>query len=130
MVTTLRRLFWLALLGGAGYAGWAVWSSRREPAVSTGSTTLPPADPVVEPVETTPPVVGAAEIGTKGATPADAPWVAPTDGVCPLTHPVKLNESSGIFHLPGGRFYERTKPERCYITPEAAEADGYRKSKS
>ena len=37
--------------------------------------------------------------------------------------------SSGIYHLPGGRFYDRTRPERCYVDPAAAEADGYRAAK-
>jgi micrococcal nuclease len=34
--------------------------------------------------------------------------------------------SSGIYHVPGGQFYERTTAERCYADPQAAEADGYR----
>ncbi len=38
--------------------------------------------------------------------------------------------SSGIFHVPGGRFYERTHADRWYATGEAAEADGYRQSKT
>ena len=55
---------------------------------------------------------------------------ANADGTAPTTHPVKAKESSGIFHTPGGRFYDRTKPDRCYPTAAAAEADGYRRSKS
>jgi hypothetical protein len=38
--------------------------------------------------------------------------------------------SSGIFHEPGGRFYDRTRADRCYPTAAAAEADGYRRSKT
>ena len=52
------------------------------------------------------------------------------DGVCPEGYPVKVNESSGIFHLPGGRFYARTIPDRCYTTSDAATADGYRQAKA
>jgi len=52
------------------------------------------------------------------------------DGSTPAGHPVKVKESSGIFHVPGGRFYDRTKPDRCYPTAAAAEADGYRRSKT
>jgi hypothetical protein len=52
------------------------------------------------------------------------------DGTAPATHPIKANEKSGIYHVPGGRFYGRTKPERCYATPSDAEADGYRQAKS
>jgi len=56
-------------------------------------------------------------------------WVEPIDGECPASHPVKAKESSGIYHLPGGAAYERTVPDRCYTTAEAAEADGFRAAK-
>ena len=56
-------------------------------------------------------------------------WVLPVDGACPDEHPIKANASSGIYHVPGGRSYARTKPERCYATPEDAEADGFRRAK-
>ena len=56
-------------------------------------------------------------------------WVAPVDGQCPPGYPVRANGSSGIFHVPGGRSYARTKPERCYATAEDAEADGFRRAK-
>jgi hypothetical protein len=52
------------------------------------------------------------------------------DGTVPPGHPIKAKDSSGIFHVPGGRFYDRTTPDRCYPTAAAAEADGYRQSKS
>ena len=52
------------------------------------------------------------------------------DGSAPPSHPIKAKESSRIFHVPGGRFYDRTKPDRCYATASDAEADGYRQSKS
>ena len=35
-----------------------------------------------------------------------------------------------IFHLPGGRGYERTTPVRCYADAAAAKADGYRQAKA
>lgn len=34
-----------------------------------------------------------------------------------------------IYHLPGQRFYERTKPERSFRTEEEAMAAGFRKAK-
>lgn len=65
------------------------------------------------------------------ASAADPPaWVAPVDGACPPGYPVKANERSGIYHVPGGRFYERTRPDRCYAEAAAAEADGYRRAKA
>ena len=57
-------------------------------------------------------------------------WVDPVDGRCPDGYPIKANDNSGIHHAPGGRFYDRTVPERCYADAEAAEADGYRAAKS
>jgi len=61
----------------------------------------------------------------------DRTWVEPlADGSCPPTHPVKANDNSGIYHVPGGRFYNRTVAERCYTTAVAAEADGYRPAKA
>ena len=58
-------------------------------------------------------------------------WVEPLDGGgCPAGHPVKVNDSSGIYHVPGGRFYDRTVAGRCYTSPEAAAADGYRPAKA
>ncbi|MFK7916502.1 MAG: hypothetical protein AB8G14_00375 [Ilumatobacter sp.] len=57
-------------------------------------------------------------------------WTDPLDdGSCPLSHPVKANDNSGIFHVPEGRFYARTNPERCYSDADAAIADGYRQAK-
>jgi len=57
-------------------------------------------------------------------------WVAPVDGVCPEGYPIKANDSSGIFHVPGGRFYARTTANRCYASADAAIADGYRAAKA
>jgi micrococcal nuclease len=74
---------------------------------------LPPARGMIETVE-----------------PDGSAWVAPVEGDCPLDHPVKANDNSGIFHVPGGRFYDRTKAERCYVDAESAAADGYRAAKA
>jgi hypothetical protein len=65
-------------------------------------------------------------------TPPDAApsWLRAVDGACPPGYPLKANESSGIFHMPGGRFYQRTIPDRCYATAADAEADGYRQAKA
>jgi hypothetical protein len=60
----------------------------------------------------------------------DGRWVAPEKGACPTGFPVKANDSSRIFHVPGGRFYDRTVPERCYANADDAAADGYRAAKA
>lgn len=59
-----------------------------------------------------------------------ARWTTPVDGVPPPGYPVKANDDSMIFHLPGGRFYERTRAERCYADAADAIADGYRAAKA
>jgi hypothetical protein len=55
--------------------------------------------------------------------------VAPTaTGACPPPARIKGNQSSMIFHLPGGAFYERTRAEVCFRTIGDAQRDGYRLS--
>jgi hypothetical protein len=64
--------------------------------------------------------------------PFDGPairWESTVDGQCPVGYPVKV-ASSGIYHVPGGRFYDRTTPQRCYASTGDAEADGYRAAKA
>jgi hypothetical protein len=56
-------------------------------------------------------------------------WVEGTGTVCPQTHPIKAKMSSRIFHLPGMLAYDRTRPDRCYDSEEAAESDGFTKAK-
>jgi hypothetical protein len=59
-----------------------------------------------------------------------APWVEPlADGSAPASHPIKVKVASGLYHQPGGFNYPRTKPDRCYVSVEAAEADGFRAAK-
>lgn len=107
----------------------AIIRARRPepaPAAPAGSAAWPPLD---LPADDDVPAGAASE--ESATEPADTPdWVEPeADGSCPVTHPVKLNEPSGIFHVPGGQFYGRTKAERCYASAEAAEADGFRASR-
>lgn len=59
-----------------------------------------------------------------------ANWVAPVNGQCPEGYAVKANDNSGIYHVPGGRFYARTVADRCYANTDAAIADGYRAAKA
>ncbi|MGE3622018.1 MAG: hypothetical protein AB7L84_16305 [Acidimicrobiia bacterium] len=59
-------------------------------------------------------------------TEAPGTWVEPAGGDCPGSHPVKVKVASGIFHVPGGASYERTRADRCYCDAAAAEADGWR----
>jgi len=54
--------------------------------------------------------------------------VCDESGNCPDSHPVKAKDNSGLYHVPGGNTYDRTIPDRCYASTEAAEADGYRPS--
>ena len=59
-----------------------------------------------------------------------APSIDPDlDGSCPTAYPVKGKLASGIYHLPGSSHYDRTRPDRCYKDPAAAEADGLRAAK-
>ncbi|MDF0515040.1 hypothetical protein PX701_15510 [Agromyces sp. H3Y2-19a] len=51
------------------------------------------------------------------------------DWTCPSWAPIKGNESSMIYHMPGQRYYDATNPEVCFSTESAAVNAGYRKAK-
>ncbi len=134
LVVMLRRSLWLVMIAAGGGAAWGWYRDR------TSDDGLAPAEWPPIPVPATPaPTNGVASFDNALV---DAPevrssdrdaggWVdALDDGSCPLSHPVKANDNSGIFHMPGGRFYDRTKPERCYTSADAAVADGYRQAKN
>jgi hypothetical protein len=109
--TSLRRLLGFGILAGAAYAVWRSLSSRTGPG-SPGWQPQPfpfPPQPAVN---------------------SSAPWVDAADsGACPAHHPVKAKLASGIFHVPGTANYSRTLADRCYISAEAAGADGLRAAK-
>ncbi len=77
-----------------------------------------------------------------GATdaPAQAPAAAaalPTgavaataDGSAPEGHAIKGNADSGLYHAPGGRWYDATVAEFWFATEEDAQAAGFKKAGS
>jgi hypothetical protein len=88
------------------------------PATATTSVPRPANTPVPSP--TSPPATTVAQ--------GDGP-VAGTGLTCPAGYPVKANTNSGIYHVPGQKFYDATNARNCYRTEQAAQAAGYRKSK-
>jgi len=92
------------------------------------------------PVEATVSEAVSAEEALPGTTyrPAQSAAVVAVDGLtategssCPYLHPVKGNinrEGRRIFHVAGQKYYEQTKPEKCFSSPEAALAEGFRAS--
>jgi hypothetical protein len=127
MIRWFRRLIVLCLIGAA--VTLALRTRRAAPAA---------AGPTLAPESTWPPLASAvatppgptAAVDPPAVDPPVADWVPPVDGACPDGYPIKANASSMIFHVPGGRFYERTIPQRCYATADAAERDGYRRAKA
>jgi len=138
MARLLRRLLVIAIFGAAlGAAVRALQARRLVATAPDAGPSWPPLTPV-EPAPAAGAAAGAAaaagpaasaeavvEETAAGAAGVAVAWVAPVAGGCPDGYPVKANRS-GIFHVPGGQFYDRTVPERCYADPQAAEADGYR----
>jgi hypothetical protein len=113
-------------------ASWPPLEIGEQPIAAVGdlfaaAEPASPASPAVapEPVVSDEPTAAVGDIAGDGAL----AWVEPDGGSCPLSHPIKANGNSRIYHEPGGQFYERTKAERCYIDAAAAEADGYRAAK-
>jgi hypothetical protein len=113
----VRRLVLFGVVAGIAVA---VWRRLATPGGDASLTWTPqpapfPPAPTVRPAP--PPA-------------APAAWVEPgAGGACPLSHPVKAKLASGIFHVPDGASYERTRADRCYRDPDAAVADGLRPSK-
>jgi len=139
----IRRSFriglWLGLLAGLGYAVLRVvqsWKPEPGPAVPAPAPAQPwtrlevpeaPPAPTAEPA--TAPAPAPAPSKTAASKKVLAPWVDPDGDVCPATHPVKAKLSSKIFQVEGNFAYDRTRPDRCYESPTAAENDGFRAAK-
>lgn len=137
LVVMVRRSLWLVLIGAAGGAVYTYRRDRRvvEPTGPAEWPPLPTPGPAPAP-RPTPPVASVVNAlvdapEARSSDGATGGWVEPDDdGSCPLSHPIKANDNSGIFHVPEGRFYDRTKAERCYQSAEDAVADGYRQAKN
>ena len=143
MLRWLRRFIWLGLIGGVGAAAYTVWQRRQaeQPAAEWSPSESAPLRLVGDtpdrpkttfaPISDDPSPNDAPLVAESAAQDLPAPtWVAPVDGACPSGYPIKGNSNSRIYHVPGGRFYDRTVPERCYASAADAEADGYRAAKS
>lgn len=68
-------------------------------------------------------------------TKVDAPQLLGTStqpdgkGNCPPSAPIKVSKK-GIYHMPDDSNYGRTNAKNCFSTPEAAQAAGFRPSKT
>ena len=133
MKRLIKRLLTLGVLAGGGTVGWRLFRHRaatNQPL--SASPQWPPfaettAQPIVHNIVQNSPGSDS-EAPARGADEHVA-WVSPIDGGCPPGFPIKANNSSRIYHTPGGRSYQRTVAERCYATADAAERDGYRAAK-
>jgi hypothetical protein len=125
----VKRLVGAAAVGGLAYAVWRAWRARvpERPRDIEWASAPFPFPPIPRPVS---PVANTA--ATPAATPEEqSPWAEPNgDGSCPPGFPIKGKRSSGIYHVPGGANYDRTKPDRCYADEDAARRDGLRRAKA
>ena len=143
----LTRGVLVGILAGAGYALWKKLAARQPetggltfeaqpfpspprpvPKVAASPPPAPSLSPKTEPTTQPRKTQATKTPATKTAAPSE-PWLDADDGACPISHPVKAKLASGIFHVPGGQSYERTKADRCYPDAAAAEADGLRPAK-
>ena len=127
----IRRTFKAAVVGCLG-ALIVLWFRSRqddEDEADAAPADWPPLKVIVGGDDAGPPIEEPSD-GAAAAAP-EGEWVEPgAEGDCPLSHPVKAKLRSGIYHLPGGASYDRTKADRCYADAGTAEADGYRGSKT
>jgi hypothetical protein len=129
MRRSAKRALGIGILGGVAYAAWRAWNTRlpdrpRGVEWEAAPFPFPPVpSPLVDSRSASPPVGSAVVSGPPA-------WVEPNaDGSAPETHPIKAKLASGIYHVPGGANYARTKADRCYLDEAAAAADGLRASK-
>jgi hypothetical protein len=125
-----KRVLRAGVVAGVAYAAWRAWKARVPESSGVTWESAPfPFPPVPRPSTAT--STAAEDVPPPAATPvATNGFVDPgADGACPISHPVKAKLASGIYHVPGGGNYERTKPDRCYASAEDAEADGLRPAK-
>ena len=120
----IRRLVFLASAAAAIVRFAMARRPKRQPSAPQAPEWAP-----LRAAPTKSPTADTSTSSTSTEAVSEPDWIAPIDGTCPLSHPVKGNTNSGIYHLPGGRFYDSTMPERCYRDESAAEADGMRASK-
>jgi hypothetical protein len=113
----VRRTLGAGVLAGAFYGAWRAYRARvvKIASETTWEAAPFPFPPIPRPAA--PPRAKAAD------------WIEPVDGGCPDSHPVKGKLASGIYHQPGGLNYTRTRADRCYLDPSAAETDGLRPAK-
>lgn len=125
----LRTILVLVVLGAVVAKALSLFRSQPAPDFSHHPTVDggPPTTATRAAAPTASPTASNPAASKPAAT--DTSWVEPTNGNCPPGYPVKAKMQSGIFHLPGMALYERINPDRCYPSPDAAEADGLRVSK-
>ena len=68
---------------------------------------------------------GSGHGGGSGSGSGSAGKAGSGDYRCPRSHPVKGNEQSDLYHVPGGASYKLTIPEFCFKTAKDAEAAGF-----
>jgi hypothetical protein len=92
-----------------------------KPAAANGLTASGGADVFVETLT---------DLSDQETTSTDQGWIEIAEGQsCPPGYPIKGNANSHIYHMPGQASYERTIPEICFATEEAAAEMGYRPPK-
>ena len=115
-----------------GPVGAAAGESRTQPPGPERAAEPPAAEPAPPPKAKRGSSSGkgssskAARADSRADRAALTPWVVPSGGGCPGSHPVKAELSQGRFHLPGGAAYDAADADRCYLDAGAAEADGLR----
>jgi hypothetical protein len=119
---------------GASEAGKADQSARAATAGATGMAERTDVSDQVESGTATSPAESP-EATTSSASSTGAPGIVEQgDGFvrvtgmteCPEAYPIKGNENSGIYHVPGISSYARTIAEICFESEEVAVANGYR----
>jgi hypothetical protein len=141
-IAVFAALIWVARRGLIRWVNGpeAVPSSEPWPPLPTPTEVLrtPNCDPSLgaaasalnAPAVPAAPLSPVASVTPSEEAPQENPWLPPeVSGDCPPSHPVKAKRSTRLYREPGTAAYDRAKPDRCYVTPQAAEADGFMRAK-
>ncbi len=120
MKKAAKRTLGVGVVAGVVYGAWRAYKARIVKAAheTTWEAAPFPFPPIPRPAALKPVDAAVAQ-----------QWIDPVDGACGDSHPVKGKLASGIYHQPGGLNYTRTRADRCYLDPAAAESDGLRPAK-
>ncbi len=114
---------------GTATAQTAVANTVVSAAATSNASVLSAATPISMLIATAQPPTDTQTVNPVVTRNYDDGSVFPAGGICPSGFPIKGNDNSRIYHVPGQQYYDATNARHCFATEEDAQKAGYRKSR-